>query len=190
MAATEVPLGATLAVKSIGMLDSGHLKPGKEIWFKVAKGLSFPGCALDTDDPVYARVLSATTTKTASKAELSLIFDHADYKGHAKQKLDMRLVSVLAPSDVLNRMHDAEPTKVAGGARRITDNIEATNGLDAKLNPGGTPHTVRMGSTVGLPKITLEPQGGPECGANLSSSDKSVQIEQDATFLLVIQIAK
>jgi hypothetical protein len=190
MAATEIPLGATLAVKSIGMLDSGHLKPGKEIWFKVANGLAFPGCALDTDAPVYAKVLSATTTKTSGTAELSLIFDHADCKGHAKQKLEMRVVAVLAPADELNRMHDAQPTKVAGGARKITDNIEAANGLDAKLNPGGTPHTVRPGTAVGLPKIKLEPQGGPECSAKLTSTDKSVQLEQDATFLLVIQLSK
>jgi hypothetical protein len=190
MVATEIPLGATLAVKSIGMLDSGHLKPGKEIWFKVANGLSFPGCNLETDAPVYAKVLSSTTTKTSGKAELSLIFDHADCNGHAKQAIEMRVVAVLAPADELRRMHDDQPTKIAGGARKITDNIEASNGLDAKLNPGGTPHTVRPGTTLGLPKIKLEPQGGPECSAKLTSTDKSVQLEQDATFLLVIHISK
>jgi hypothetical protein len=190
MAATEIPLGATLSVKSIGMLDSGHLKPGKEIWFKVANGMTFPGCSLDTDAAVYAKVMSATTTKTSPAAELSLVFDYADCKGHSKQKLDMRAVAVLAPPDTLRRMHDDQPTKVAGGARKITDNIEAANGLDAKLNPGGTPHTVRPGSAVGLPKIKLEPQGGPECSAKLTSTDKSVQLEQDVTFLLVIHIAK
>jgi hypothetical protein len=190
MAATEIPLGATLAVKTIGMLDSGHLKPGKEIWFKVANGLSFPGCALDTDAAVYAKVLSASTTKTGGKAELSLLFDYADCNGHAKQKMDMRAIAVLAPADELSRMHDAAPTKIAGGARKITDNIESANGLDAKLNPGGTPHTVRPGTAVGLPKLTLEPQGGPECSAKLTSTDKSVQLEQDATLLLVIHLAK
>jgi hypothetical protein len=87
-------------------------------------------------------------------------------------------------------MHDSAPTKVAGGGRKISDTVEAGNGLDAKLNPGGTPHTVRPGVVVALPKIKLEPQGGPECSTRLTSTDKSVQLEQDATLLLVVALAK
>lgn len=189
MAATEIPLGATLAVKSIGMLDSGHLKPGKEIWFKVATGVVYPGCTLETDAPVYAKVMSSTTTKTGGTAELSLLFNSADCNGHAKQPVDLRVVAVLAPIDELNRMHDDAPTKIAGGGRKMADNVDATGGLDAKLNPGGTPHTVRPGTALGLPKIKLATQGGPECSAKLTSTDKSVQLEQDATFLLVIHVA-
>lgn len=186
MAIDDIPVGSTLAVKTIGMVDSGHLKPGKEIWFKVANGAVYPGCTLETDAPVYARVLSATTTKTSSMAEISLLFDRADCTGHSKQELKMRVVGILAPPEELARMHDATPTKVAGGARKISDNVESANGLDAKLNPGGPPHTVHAGAVVALPKVKLEPQGGPQCSARITSTDKSVQLEQDATLLLVV----
>jgi hypothetical protein len=190
MAATEIPLNVTLQLKVDGYLDSGHLKPGKEVWFKVANAANYPGCALEADASVYAHVIASNSSKNPSASDLSLKFDRADCTGHAKQALQMRLIGVTAPPEVLARLHSAVPTEVAGGARKMSGAAAATTGYDTILNPGGAPHTVQPGIVVGLPKIKLEPQGGPECSAKLSSTDKSIVLAQDSKLILVVAASK
>jgi hypothetical protein len=59
-----------------------------------------------------------------------------------------------------------------------------------ELNPGGPPHTVRPGIVVGIPKVKLEPQGGPGCSARMISTERSVQLGTGAELLLVVSVAK
>lgn len=190
MAATEVPLNVTLQLKIDGYLDSGHLKPGKEVWFKVATPANYPGCELEADASVYAHVISSTSSKNPNASELSLKFDRADCTGHAKQELKMRLIGVTAPPEVLQRIHNAVPTEVSGGARKMPGAESHGPDYDTILNPGGTPRTVQPGIVVGLPKIKLEPQGGPQCSAKLSSTDKSIVLAQDSKLILVVAAEK
>jgi hypothetical protein len=89
------PIDQILRVKVKGTLDSGHLKPGKELWFTVAGGMAYPGCTLEEDSVVYAHVTSASSSKNPNASELSLVFDHADCAGHAKQELKMRLIGLV-----------------------------------------------------------------------------------------------
>lgn len=184
------PIDQILRVKVKGTLDSGHLKPGKELWFTVAGGMAYPGCTLEEDSVVYAHVTSASSSKNPNASELSLVFDHADCAGHAKQELKMRLIGLVGPPDQSNHMHDVMPSEVAGRGRKIDDTMADTNGLDMELNPGGPPHTVRPGIVVGIPKVKLEPQGGPGCSARMISTERSVQLGTGAELLLVVSVAK
>src|SRR5579859_7347695 len=104
LADTATPVTATVEAKVDG-LDSAHLKLGKEIWFKVARGVSYAGCTLEADAVVYARIKSVSSSKDPAAAELSLVFDHADCTGHSKQPLKLRLIGVVGPPDQKHRMH-------------------------------------------------------------------------------------
>jgi hypothetical protein len=190
VADVDHPINQVLRVKVKGTVDSGHLKPGKELWFTVAGGMAYPGCTLEEDSVVYAHVTAASSSKSPNASELSLVFDRADCAGHAKQELKMRLIGLVGPPDESGHMHDAMPTEVGGRGRKIDDTMASTNGLDLELNPGGPPHTVRPGIVVGIPKVKLEPQGGPGCSARMISTERSVQLGTGAELLLVVPAAK
>jgi hypothetical protein len=185
LADAATPVNATVEAKVDG-LDSAHLKLGKEIWFKVARGVSYAGCTLEADAVVYARVKSVSSSKDPVAAELSLIFDHADCTGHAKQPLKLRLIAVLGPPDQKHRMHSEMPAEVSGRGRDITDAVAGTNALDMELNPGGPPHTVRPGIVVGVPQLKLEPTAGPECSDKMTSSNSRIQLGPGSEFLLAL----
>jgi hypothetical protein len=190
VADADHPINQVLQVKVTGTLDSGHLKPGKQVWFSVVKGMAYPGCTLEQDVVVYAHVTSASSSKNPNASELSLVFDRADCTGHAKQELKMRLIGLVGPPDERGHMHDAMPTEVGGRGRNIDDTMAGTNGLDLELNPGGPPHTVRPGIVVGIPKVKLEPQGGPGCSARMTSTERSIQLGTGSELLLVVPAAK
>jgi hypothetical protein len=176
LADTEVPTNEVVDARVSGWLDSGHLKPGKEVWLKVAYPIGYQGCTLEGGSVIYGKVMSATSSKDSNPSELSILFDHADCTGQGKKELKFWLIAVVAPPDQSGQSHDAVPTEVAGGGRRISDTVASTTGYDARLNPGGPPNTVKPGIVVGYPKIKLEPSGGPGCSAKLTSTDKSVHL--------------
>jgi hypothetical protein len=185
LADTATPVNATVEAKVDG-LDSAHLKPGKEIWFKVAHGVSYAGCTLEADSVVYARIKSVSSSKDPAAAELSLAFDHADCTGHGKQPLNLRLIGVVGPPDEKHRMHSEMPTEVSGRGRDITDAVAGTNALDMELNPGGPPHTVRPGIVVGVPQLKLEPTAGPECSDKMTSSNSRIQLGPGSELILAL----
>ena len=185
LADTTIPTNSTVEAKVTG-IDSAHLKPGKEIWFKVAHGIIYQGCTLDPDSVVYAHVLSATGGKGASSSELSLSFDHADCSGHDKQPFKLRVIAVVGPPDAKRNMHEDLPTQVAGGARRIDETVAGSNALDMQLNPGGPPHTVRPGIVVGVPNLKLEPTAGPECSDRMTSTSSKIQIVAGSELILAM----
>lgn len=185
LADTTIPVNSTVEAKVMG-IDSSKLKPGKEIWLKVAHGVMYEGCTLEADSVVYAHVISATGGKGATSSELSLSFDHADCSGHDKQPFKLRVIAVVGPPGQKRNMHEDMPTQVAGGARRIDDAVAGTNALDMELNPGGPPHTVHPGIVVGVPNLKLEPTAGPECSDKLSSTSSRIQLGQGSELILAM----
>lgn len=187
LAVSAIPLNETIEASVQGLLDSGHLKPGKEIWVKVGYGIAFPECSLDADAAIYGHVMAVTSTKNPNASELSLQFDHADCTGHPKKELNLWLIGVLASPDDSDTMHEAVPAEVAGGSRRISTTVGNTSDFDERLNPGGPPHTVLPGIVVGMKKVKLMPGGGaPGCGAKITSTDRSVHLGPGTELILTI----
>jgi len=191
---TPRPLNSTIEAKVPGGLDSAHLKPGKEVWVKVVNEYDFPGCTLDADSILYGRIISTTSSRNPDAAELSVIFDHGDCTGHGKKKLSLRVIGLMAPPDESRKMHEVIPVEVAGGAKQVggsgngRDAVTATNGYDDSLNPGGAPHTIHPGIVVNMPRVKLEPQGGPGCSARITSASRSVQLGPGSELILTMSI--
>jgi len=185
----DLPLSSTIVAKVIGLLDSGHLKVGKEIWVRVVNGLAYPGCTLNAGAALYGHVTAAVAQKNPSSSELSLAFDHADCEGHAKKEMPLRLIALVAPPEESASMHEAAPLVMQGGSRSAGISDLAAIFPDGRLNPGGTPNTVRPGTVVGMPKVTLEIAGGPGCSARISSTKRSVELDPGAELILIAQVA-
>ncbi len=183
----DIPVSSTIQAKVTGLLDSGHLKVGKDIWVNVINGLTYPGCKLNAGAALYAHVMAAVAQKTPGSAELSLAFDRADCEGHGKKQMPLRLIGLMAPPDTSARMHDEVPVGLKGGTRNAATTAMVTNEADYQLNPSGAPNTVHPGVVVGLPKMNLEVSGGPGCSARISSIEKSVQLEPGSVLILVVQ---
>ena len=176
----------TIEAKVTGTLDSAHLKPGKEVWVKVVHGLLYPSCTLEEDTTLYGHVIAAASSKDPGGPQLSLVFDHGDCTGHSRKELSLRLIGLVGPQGESERMHEAMPTEVAGGTRRVIDAVAATNALDMELNPGGPPHTVHPGIVVRMPGAKLEPEGGPGCSARITSTNRSVQLGVGSELILTL----
>lgn len=185
LAETSIATNSTVEAKVMG-LDSSKLKPGKEIWLKVAHGVIYQGCTLEPDAAVYGHVISASGGKGATSSDLSLSFDHADCSGHDKQPFKLRVIAVVGPPDPKHNMHEDMPTQVAGGGRRIDEAVAGTNALDMELNPGGPPHTVRPGIVVGVPNLKLEPTAGPECSDKMTSTSSKIQLAPGSELILAL----
>jgi hypothetical protein len=181
------PVNSTIEARVTELMDSSHLKPGKEVFVKVLYGLTYPGCVLAQDSILYGHVTAAASSKSPNSSELGLVFDHADCEGRQKQQLPLRLIGLVAPRDQSSMLHDALPTQVAGGARSISEPVSGSTGRDDDLSPGGPPHTVHPGIVVRMPKVKLEPEGGPGCSARISSSDHSVQLAPGAEVILTVE---
>ena len=187
MSSAEIPLNGTLELKVTGTLDSAHLKPGKEIYAQVVNGLEFPGCILERNSMIYGHVTSVSSSRNPDTAELSLAFDHGDCEKQSKKPLSLHLIALLPPPDLgMSSLHGAVPTEVAGGARQISDTVADTTGYDAQLSEGGKPHTVHPGVVVGMPKLKLDPLGGPGCSARITSSTRNVQLGTGAELILAL----
>jgi hypothetical protein len=158
---SDIPLANTMQAKVTNPIEAAHLKPGKKLWVNAAVGMIYPGCRLESDAAIYGTVTAASASKNPAASELSIDFNSADCTGHAKQNMKLVLIGVLAP--------DA-----------------AASTPDAQLNPGGAPHTVKPGVVLGYKNLKLEPQGGPQCSARMTSTDKNIQLTQGAVLLLAV----
>ena len=170
-------------------LDSGQLKPGKEIWVQNINPWVQKDCRLDEDAQLYGHVIESTSTRNPDSSHLSIAFDHADCTGHPKRPLTLRLIGIAAPPDESSRSHDALPTEVSGGGRSVSNAAAATGGwvFDDNLNPTGPPHTVHPGIVLRMPKITLAPVGGPGCSALISATERSVRIGAGAELIFAVE---
>jgi hypothetical protein len=183
---SDIPLANTMQAKVTNPLEAAHLKPGKKVWVNAAAGMIYPGCRLDSDAAIYGTVTAASASKDPAASELSIDFNAADCTGHTKQAMKFVLIGVVAPPGQSRNMHDAVPTQVNGSGRQISDTLSGTSGHDAQLNPGGPSNTVKPGVVVGFKNLKLEPQGGPQCSARMSSTDKNIQLAQGAILLLAV----
>jgi hypothetical protein len=185
----DIPLESAIEAKVTGTLDSGHLKVGKEVWVKVVNGLVYPSCTLNTGAALFGHVTAAVSRENSNSSELSLVFDRADCEGHRKKEMPLRLIGLVGPEEMSERMHDQVPIGMKGSQRNMPAAVLATLDRDDKLNPGGAPHTVRIGVVIGLPKVKLDYKGGPGCSARISSTDRGVQLETGSELLFVVQSA-
>ncbi len=187
---TDIPVNATIRAKVTNMIDAAHLKPGKKIWLNSAFGMVYPGCTLEQDAAIYGTVTSAASSKNPNASELSLEFSSADCTGHSKQPLKLLVVGLMAPPDQLKNSHDAMPTELQGSARQISDTAANTNGYDPKQNSGGSSHGIHPGVVLGYKSLKLEPQGGPQCSAKLTSTERNIELAPGAILLLVVPETK
>ena len=185
---TEIPINSTIAAKVTGVLDSGHLKVGKEIWVQVEYRTSLPGCTLNAGSALYGHITSAFSQKNPNSSELSLVFDHADCEGHKKKEVPLRLIALVGPPDQAENMLDDAPIVMQGASRSsaITGLVAAFH--DINLNPGGSSQFVHPGIIVRMPKLKLEIAGGPGCSARFSSTNRSIQLEPGSELILIEQI--
>lgn len=181
----DIPLNTVIQAKVNGLMQASRSKVGKEIWFSAAHGMVFPGCSLDADASIYAKVTAASASKSPSASELGLEFDRADCTGHNKQPMKMFLIGMVAPSDFNGESsHNALPSEVRGGSRDISQAAADTYGYDERLNPGGPRNTVKPGAVAGFKHMKLEPQGGPQCSARISSTDKNIELPPGTILIL------
>jgi hypothetical protein len=170
------PISSVIEAKVTGLLDSAHLKPGKQVYVKLVNEWVDPECTLARDALLYGHVISSGSSQTGS--ELSLVFDEGDCEGHAKKKISLLIISVIAAPDQYVGLHNVLPAKVAGGGRDISVVAQGMGSfmLDENLNPGGPPHTVHSGYVAGIPNLKLEPVGGAACSDRLTTTDRSVRL--------------
>jgi hypothetical protein len=181
MANVPIPSRAAILAKVTG-LDSAHLKPGKDVWFKLARPFNYPGCSLDTDSVVYAHVIAA------SPSEVSLAFDRADCNHRDQQPLKLRVIAIVGPPEHLRHMHEDLPSEVAGGARQIAQAVYGTGEFDEDLNPGGPPHTIHPGIVVGIKDVKLQPTAGVECSDKISTEGNRLQLASGSELILAMTV--
>jgi hypothetical protein len=179
------PVKLTIQARVTELMDSAHLKPGKEVSAKVLYGITYAECALTDEAILYGHVTSAASSKNPDSSELGLVFDHADCTSHRKQELRLRLIGLVAPPDHTVMMHDVLPSEVAGGVQQLP--ITSNSGIDDNLHPESYPLTVHPGLVLRMPKVKLEPEGGPGCSARISSSGRSVQLAPGAELILTLE---
>ena len=183
------PTDSTIEVKIKGLIDSAHLKPGKEVFAEMVNDWRSPDCTLPRGALVYGHVTSATSVKAPEASELGLVFDHAECDGGNKKPVPFALLGVIASPDQFVGLHSALPSQVAGGGRSISSAAAAVgdNFLDINLNPSGPPHTVHPGIVLGLPQTELQPHGAPGCSAKISSTrGGGVRLSTGAELILVM----
>jgi hypothetical protein len=182
---TEIPSNSTIAAKVTGVLDSGHLKAGKEIWVQVVSGMSLPGCRLNVGSAVYGHITAAVSQKNPNSSELSLVFDHADCEGQKKKELPLRLIALVGPPEPSENMLDDAPIVMQGTNREaaITGLVAAFH--DVNLNPGGASQFVHPGIVIRMSKLKLEIAAGPGCSARFSSTNRSIQLVPGSELILI-----
>jgi hypothetical protein len=186
----DLPLDSTIEAKVTSLLDSAHLKPGKEITVQVLTEWQFPGCNLSARSTLFGHVTTASSSKDPGASELGLVFDKGECDRHSKKPISLSVIGVVAPPDQYVGLHGALPSEVSGGGRNISNSVgNGGPAQDENLNPGGAPHTVHPGIVVGIPKLKLEPHGGPDCSAKLTSTSRSVRLSSGSELILTMQMA-
>jgi hypothetical protein len=185
--AQDLPLESTIEAKVTGLLDSAHLKPGKEITVQVVNEWQFSGCNLAAGSTLYGHVTAATSSKDAG-SEMGLLFDKGECDGRSKA-ISLSVIGVVGPPDQYVGLHGALPSEVSGSGRVISNSVgNGGAAQDENLNPGGPPHTVHPGVVVEIPKLKLDPHGGPDCSAKLTSTSRSVRLGSGSVLLLTMQL--
>jgi hypothetical protein len=185
----DYPIASTMQARTTGYIDSKHMKAGAKITLQVDEYWNLPGCKLSPKDTVYGHVTAATTK--AGGSQLAIEFDSADCYGDQKKALPFKILGMVGAPGEFNALHNAVPTEISGSrGRQINDTISAMGiANDQSLNPDSNPKTLRPGTVLGIPRITLAPTSGPSCSAQLSSPDPSVRLSTGTEFLMMIEKA-
>ena len=183
MANIAIPSRAAIEAK-VTSLDSAHLKPGKDVWFKLARPFFYPGCSLDADSVVYARVVSV------SPSEISLDFDRADCNHRDQVPLKLRVIAIVGPPGEAHHMHEDMPTELRGGVRQMGEALYGTDEFDENLNPGGPPHTIHPGIVVGIKNLKLEPTAGEQCSDKITTDGDRIQLANGSELILAMTVTR
>ncbi len=168
-----------------GGLDTKHLKVGQSIQAKVLRDWIAPSCALTKGVALYGHVLAATASKSPGASELALVFDHGDCSGRPKQELSLRIIGVLRKDTDYAAVHSAMPTEVQGGARSISTTA-ASMGNESDDDMNG-PKSIHTGAVLGVPRLKLIPEGGPQCSALLTSEEPNINLGSETEFVFTMQ---
>jgi hypothetical protein len=180
----DLPTDTTIEAKVVSLLDSNHLRPGKEVQVKVVHDWQSAQCMLAAGSILYGHVTASEGSKTAAGSRLALVFDHGECEGRPKREMSLKIIGLVAPPDQYVGIHSVLPAEVAGSGRQISRQIVGE--YDDNLNPGGPPHTVHPGIVFGFPKTKLDPVGGPACSAIITSSEPSVRLWTGSEFILTM----
>jgi len=178
----DLPTDTTIEATVGSVLDSTHLKPGKEVQVKVLHDWQSAQCTLASGSILYGHVTASESSKTAAGSKLAMVIDHGECKGHPENQVSFKIIGLVAPPDQVASIHNVLPAKVAGRGRQISGQIVGS--YDDNLNPGGPPHSVHPGIVSGFPKTKLDPVGGPACSALITSTEPSVQLGPGSEFIL------
>jgi tetratricopeptide (TPR) repeat protein len=182
----DYPIASTMQARTTGYLDSKHLKPGAKITLQVDEYWKLPGCKLSPKDIVYGHITAATAK--AGGSQLAIEFDSADCYGDHKKALPLKVLGMVGAPGEFNALHNAVPTEIGGGrGRQINDTISAMGiANDQSLNPDSNPKTLRPGTVLGIPRLTLAPTSGPSCSAQLTSPDPRILLSTGTEFIMMI----
>jgi hypothetical protein len=184
----DYPITFTMQARTMSYWDSKHLKPGAKLTLQVDRYWKLPGCRLAPKDIVYGHVTAAATAKDAGGAKLAVDFDSADCFGQSRKALPLKILGMVGAPDAYNSLHSVVPTEVSGGGRQISDTASAMGSAnDQSLNPDSNPKTLRPGTVIRIPRITLAPTSGPSCSALLSSPDPSIRLSSGTEFIMMIE---
>jgi len=180
----DLPTDSTIAASVMNLLDSSHLKPGKEIVVKVLNEWQSDKCTLPAGSMLYGHVTAAKASRNPGESELALVIDHGECSGESKKELPLKILALVAPPSEFVGLHSILPAEVRGGARQLSD---TTGGLyDDNLNPGGQPHTVHPGVVAGYKDVKLDAVGGPACSARFTSTEPSVRLWTGSELILTM----
>jgi tetratricopeptide (TPR) repeat protein len=184
------PIGSTIEAKVTALLDSAHLKPGKEIYVKLVNDWTSPFCNLSQGSILSGHVTAALSTRKPDSSELSMVFDHGECGGKSKRPVSLTIVGLVASPDQFVGLHNATPLEVSGGRRSISSaaaNV-AVDASEENLIASNLPRTIHPGIVIGLPHLKLEPQGGPACSSRITSTDPSVRLGVGSELFLTMQV--
>jgi hypothetical protein len=88
-------------------------------------------------------------------------------------------------SDTVYSIHNAMPTEVKGGVRKISKTAASMG--DMKDEDMNAPQSIHTGAVLGVPHLKLIPEGGPQCSAMLTSEEPSIYLGGETEFILTMQ---
>jgi tetratricopeptide (TPR) repeat protein len=186
------PTSSVIEAKVTGLLDSAHLKVGKQLTVRAVNEWRYPACSLPAGAILYGHVTASAPATATNPAELAIAFDQAECDGRAKRPVLLTVIGVIAPPDQFIGLHNAVPVEVSGGGRSTAAAAASlgSSGLDENLNPGGPPKTIHPGIVLSIPAMKLEPVGGPGCSAKMTDTEHSVRLGTGSELILTMQTAK
>ena len=185
--ADEVPAAATIEARTLTTWDPSRMKVGSAITVKVVHAFEVPTCRLEIGSLLYGHVTAADSAKDGAPAQLGISLDEAECWGKGKQERQLKLISILAPVEAYQGTSSRGSLKIGKSGGQSSEPGDVVDLGDSRnQNREKTPTTIQTGSVQGLPGLQLKADGGPSCSALLSSSNKSLRLQQDTKIFIVM----